>query len=157
MKRIISGFGTFLVLVFPVTGWYFFDRVGCHVYESTGMCGWCSGGCWPYWEMTGACGTCEHCQVCKNGHQMDELCRCNDECPLGKYGANCDKNCAYRCRACNRTTGACLLWCIDLCLDGACHLSTGYCRFNMTKLLAAGCGAYNHSHCEEYSRHSIVG
>ena len=152
MKHVMSCLGIVLGLVSGVTAWYLFDKIGCHVYGTIGMGGNCDGGCWPYFKITFPGGWCKECEKCKNGHQMDELCRCTDECPPGKYGANCDLHCPYRCRSCNRTTGACSLWCSPLCLDGACHLYTGYCRLNKTTLLAGGCGAYNRSHCEEYSR-----
>ena len=152
MVRVWSWLGMLLVLIPGVTSWYFFNHVGCHVYSSTGMCGYCGGGCWPYFNLTLPCGGCMACEECEHGHRMDELCRCTHECPLGKYGANCDVDCPYRCRSCDRTTGECLLWCSSLCLDGACHLSTGYCQLNMTTLLAHGCGYNNSSRCEEYSR-----
>ena len=142
-----------------VAGWYLFDHIGCHVYETTGMCGWCNGGCWPYFKIEpGTCGQCTPCEGCKSGHKLDELCRCTDECPLGLYGTNCDMYCPYRCRSYDRTTGKCLLWCSDLCLDGVCELHTGCCRLNMTKLLEGGCGAYNRSgdHCEGHSRHCNI-
>ena len=159
MVRAMTCLGMLLVLVPGVTSWYIFDQVGCHVYETTGNCGYCNGGCWPYYKIApAACGTCMACEVCKNGHRIDEICRCTDECPLGKYGANCYRNCPYRCRSCDRTTGECLLWCSSLCLDGACHPPTGYCLLNMTTLLAAGCGYNNSSRCEENSRATeIVG
>ena len=78
--------------------------------------------------------------------------------PLGTNGVNCDMYCPYRCRSCDRTTGKCLLWCSDLCLDGVCELRTGCCRLNMTKLLEGGCGAYNRSgdHCEDHSRYCNI-
>ncbi|KAH3827776.1 keratin-associated protein 5-5-like [Dreissena polymorpha] len=111
-----------------------FDVAGCHVYRSTGMCGSCVGGCWPYWSNeNNTCGFCRRCQPCPGGRLMDELCRCTEECPLGKFGDDCIQSCPYKCRACDRHTGTCLLWCSELCIDG-CQLSTGFCRYNTSKL-----------------------
>ena len=50
MDRVFYVVIALLMLASRGSGYYFFDIVGCHVYESTGMCGWCDGGCWPYWS-----------------------------------------------------------------------------------------------------------
>ncbi|KAH3827769.1 hypothetical protein DPMN_129711 [Dreissena polymorpha] len=139
-----------------VHAYFDLDFRGCHVYESTGMSGWCPGGCWPFYSNEHEpAGHCEPCPPCQDGRKMDELCRCTYECPVGKFGIDCTRDCPYRCRACDRQNGACTLWCSHLCLD-TCQLSTGICHYNFTQndecfnelsINGSTCPEYSHYFC----------